>query len=208
MNPIRIKICGITRAEDAQAAANAGADAVGLVFYAKSKRAVGIKQAQEIVAVLPPFVSAVALFVNETADNIREILANVPIDIIQFHGDEDDAFCRQFNRPYLKAVRVQTAEDIQTAAARFPNARALLFDAYHPNEYGGTGLSFDWNWLAKYREKPWILAGGLTPENVADAAKISGAAAVDVSGGVEVSGGIKSAEKIQAFADALKNLKL
>ena len=123
---IRTKICGITRPEDALAAAEAGADAVGLVFYAKSKRAVTSAQAKEIVAVLPPFVSAVALFVNETAENIREILRQVPIDVIQFHGDEDDDFCRQFDRPYLKAVRVQSAADIQTACAKFPNARAVV----------------------------------------------------------------------------------
>ena len=204
---IRTKICGITRPEDAQSAADAGADAVGLVFYAKSKRAVTAAQAAEIVAALPPFVSAVALFVNETADNIREILRQVPIDVIQFHGDEDDDFCRQFDRPYLKAVRVQSAADIQTACTKFPNARALLFDAYHPTEYGGTGQSFDWTMLPEDLDKPWILAGGLTPENVAEAVKTSGAAAVDVSGGVESSAGIKDAEKIKAFAAVLKAVR-
>ena len=128
---IRTKICGITRPEDAAAAARLGADAVGLVFYPQSKRAVTPAQAAQIVAALPPFVSAVALFVNESADNIRAVLRQVPIDTIQFHGDEDDAFCRQFARPYLKAVRVRHAEDIRTASSRFPNARAILFDAYH-----------------------------------------------------------------------------
>ena len=204
MKPIRIKICGITRPEDALAAAEADADAVGLVFYAKSKRAVTAVQAREITAVLPPFVSAVALFVNEQPDVIRQILRQVPIDVIQFHGDEDDDFCRQFDRPYLKAVRVQSAADIQTACAKFPNARALLFDAYHPTEYGGTGQSFDWTMLHGNIGKPWILAGGLTAENVAEAVKISGAAAVDVSGGVEISGGVKSREKMAAFIQAVK----
>ncbi|MDO4879402.1 MAG: phosphoribosylanthranilate isomerase [Neisseria sp.] len=204
MNPVRIKICGITRPEDARAAAEAGADAVGLVFYAKSKRVVRAARAAEIVAALPPFVSAVALFVNETADNIREILHQVAIDVIQFHGDEDDDFCRQFDRPYLKAVRVRSAADIQTACAKFPNARSLLFDAYHPTEYGGTGQSFDWTLLRGNIAKPWILAGGLTAENVAEAVKISGAAAVDVSGGVESAAGIKDAAKIKAFAAALR----
>ncbi|STZ75809.1 phosphoribosylanthranilate isomerase [Bergeriella denitrificans] len=199
---IRTKICGITRPEDALAAADAGADAIGLVFYAKSKRAVNIAQAQAVAAALPPFVSVVALFVNETADTIRDILRQVPIDVIQFHGDEDDAFCRQFDRPYLKAVRVRGAEDIQTASARFPHARAILFDAYHPEEYGGTGLQFDWHLLREYRGKPWVLAGGLTPENVAAAVNTSGAAAVDVSGGVESSGGIKDHAKIRAFVAA------
>ena len=204
MKPIRIKICGITRPEDALAAAETGADAVGLVFYAKSKRAVTAAQAKEIAAVLPPFVSAVALFVNEQSDVIREILHQVPIDVIQFHGDEDDDFCRQFDRPYLKAVRVRSAADIQTACAKFPNARALLFDAYHPTEYGGTGQSFDWTLLRGNIGKPWILAGGLTAGNVAEAVKTSGAAAVDVSGGVESAAGVKDALKIKAFAAALK----
>ena len=204
MKPIRIKICGITRPEDALAAAEAGADAVGLVFYAKSKRAVTAVQAREIAAVLPPFVSAVALFVNEQPDVICQILRQVPIDVIQFHGDEDDDFCRQFDRPYLKAVRVQSAADIQTACAKFPNARALLFDAYHPTEYGGTGQSFDWTLLRGNIGKPWILAGGLTAGNVAEAVKTSGAVAVDVSGGVESAAGVKDALKIKAFAAALK----
>lgn len=201
---IRTKICGLTRAEDAAAAAALGADAVGLVFYEKSRRAVTAQQAAQIAAALPPFVCAVGLFVNESADNIREVLRRVPLDVIQFHGDEDDEFCRQFSLPYLKAVRVRSAEDIQTASNRFPNARALLFDAYHPQEYGGTGQSFDWTLLREYAGKPWILAGGLTPQNVAEAVRVSGAAAVDVSGGVESAAGIKSAEKMAAFLRAVQ----
>ncbi|ASP16840.1 phosphoribosylanthranilate isomerase [Neisseria sp. KEM232] len=201
---IRAKICGLTRAEDAAAAAALGADAVGLVFYEKSRRAVTAQQAAQIAAALPPFVCAVGLFVNESADNIREVLRRVPLDVIQFHGDEDDEFCRQFSLPYLKAVRVRSAEDIQTASNRFPNARALLFDAYHPQEYGGTGQSFDWTLLREYAGKPWILAGGLTPQNVAEAVRVSGAAAVDVSGGVESAAGIKSAEKMAAFLRAVQ----
>ena len=201
---IRVKICGITRPEDAAAAAQAGADAVGLVFYEKSKRCVTVAQAQEIVRVLPPFVSVVALFVNEDAARIYDILAQVPVDVIQFHGDEDDAFCAQFRRPYLKAVRVRCAENIQTACMQFPNARALLFDAYHPTEYGGTGQQFDWTLLPEQLAKPWVLAGGLTPENVAEAVCLSGAAAVDVSGGVEREPGIKDADKMAWF---VKNAK-
>ncbi|HFC8541955.1 TPA: phosphoribosylanthranilate isomerase [Neisseria weaveri] len=208
MQTIRTKICGITRPEDAAAAAALGADAIGLVFYAKSKRCVTVAQAREIVRVLPPFVSVVALFVNEEAARIHDILGQVPVDVIQFHGDEDDAFCVQFRRPYLKAVRVQNAEDIQTACAQFPNARALLFDAYHPTEYGGTGQQFDWTLLPEQLAKPWVLAGGLTPENVAEAVRISGAVAVDVSGGVEVSGGIKDHDKIAAFLAAVQTCRL
>ena len=129
----------------------------------------------------------------------RRILAEVPIHLIQVHGDEDDAFCRQFDRPYIKAIRVQTASDIQNAAHRFPNAQALLFDAYHPSEYGGTGHCFDWTLLAEYSGKPWVLAGGLTPENVGEAVRITGAESVDVSGGVEASKGKKDAAKVAAF---------
>ena len=199
MRKIRTKICGITTPEDAAAAAAAGADAVGLVFFQGSSRVVNIARAKEITAALPPFVSVVALFVNESVQNIRRILAEVPIHIIQFHGDEDDAFCRQFDRPYIKAIRVQTASDIQNAADRFPNAQALLFDAYHPSEYGGTGHCFDWTLLAEYSGKPWVLAGGLTPENVGEAVRITGAESVDVSGGVEASKGKKDAAKVAAF---------
>ena len=199
MRRIRTKICGITTPEDALYAAYAGADALGLVFYPQSPRAIDIIKAQKITAALPPFVSVVALFVNESAQNIRRILAEVPIHLIQFHGDEDDAFCRQFDRPYIKAIRVQTASDIQNAAHRFPNAQALLFDAYHPSEYGGTGHCFDWTLLAEYSGKPWVLAGGLTPENVGEAVRITGAESVDVSGGVEASKGKKDVAKVAAF---------
>lgn len=199
MRRIRTKICGITTPEDASTAAAAGADAVGLVFFQGSSRAVNIARAKGITAVLSPFVSVVALFVNESAQNIRRILSEVPIHIIQFHGDEDDAFCRQFDRPYIKAIRVQTASDIQNAAHCFPNAQALLFDAYHPSEYGGTGHCFDWTLLAKYSGKPWVLAGGLTPKNVGEAVRITGAESVDVSGGVEASKGKKDAAKVAAF---------
>ena len=199
MRKIRTKICGITTPEDALYAAQAGADALGLVFYPQSPRAIDIIKAQKITAALPPFVSVVALFVNESAQNIRRILAEVPIHLIQFHGDEDDAFCRQFDRPYIKAIRVQTASDIQNAAHRFPNAQALLFDAYHPSEYGGTGHCFDWTLLAEYSGKPWVLAGGLTPENVGEAVRITGAESVDVSGGVEASKGKKDGDKVAAF---------
>ena len=199
MRKIRTKICGITTPEDALYATHAGADALGLVFYPQSPRAIDITKAQKITAALPPFVSVVALFVNESAQNIRRILAEVPIHLIQFHGDEDDAFCRQFDRPYIKAIRVQTASDIQNATHRFPNAQALLFDAYHPSEYGGTGHCFDWTLLAEYSGKPWVLAGGLTPENVGEAVRITGAESVDVSGGVEASKGKKDAAKVAAF---------
>lgn len=201
---IRTKICGFTRAEDARAAAELGADAVGLVFFEGSKRHVSVEQAQEIVRVLPPFVSVVALFVNETQERIRQILAQVPIDMIQFHGDEPAEFCRLFDRPYLKAVRVRNAGDIAAAAVAYPDARAVLFDAHIEGEYGGTGHSFDWSMLPAGLDGHWILSGGLNPENICQALRITGARAVDVSSGVESAPGIKSGEKMAAFLEAVR----
>lgn len=195
----RIKICGFTRPEDAAAAAELGADAVGLVFYEKSKRAVNIETAQRIVRALPPFVGVVALFVNEEAARIEEILAQVPIDIIQFHGDEPPEFCRRFARPYIKAVRVQNTADIISALETYPDARAVLFDAHIEGEYGGTGHSFDWRMLPPNLNGHWILSGGLTPDNVAEAVRITGAQTVDVSSGVESAAGIKSVAKMAEF---------
>lgn len=203
---IRVKFCGITRVEDALLAAQMGVDAIGLVFYDKSKRAIDIEQAQKIVAVLPAFVSVVALFVNEQTERIRDILNQVPIDVIQFHGDEDDVFCAQFSRPYIKAVRVKEAVDIQEACMKFPQARALLFDAYHPQEYGGTGTCFDWRLLPHVLDKPWVLAGGLGADNVAEAIKMSGAIAVDVSGGIECGAGLKDGAKMAAFLAAIESI--
>ncbi|MDO4227921.1 phosphoribosylanthranilate isomerase [Neisseria sp.] len=195
----RIKICGFTRPEDAAAAAELGADAVGLVFYEKSKRAVSIETAQRIVRALPPFVGVVALFVNEEAARIEEILTQVPIDIIQFHGNEPPEFCRRFARPYIKAVRVQNTADIIAALETYPDARAVLFDAHIEGEYGGTGHSFDWRMLPQNLNGHWILSGGLTPDNVAEAVRITGAQTVDVSSGVESAAGIKSVAKMAEF---------
>ena len=200
---IRSKICGFTRPQDALAAAQLGVDAVGLVFYPPSKRFVSIEQAQAIVRVLPPFVSVVALFVNENTERIRQVLAQVPVDILQFHGDETPEFCRQFNRPYIKAVRVQNADDIIAAQQQYPDARAVLFDAHIEGEYGGTGHRFDWAMLPDQLSGHWILSGGLTPENIGEAVKITGAKIIDVSSGVESAPGIKSAEKIAALLAAM-----
>ena len=204
MKMIRSKICGFTRPQDALAAAQLGVDAVGLVFYPQSKRFVSIEQAQEIVRVLPPFVSVVALFVNENTERIRQVLAQVPVDILQFHGDETPEFCRQFDRPYIKAVRVQNTDDIIAAQQQYPDARAVLFDAHIEGEYGGTGHRFDWAMLPDQLSGHWILSGGLTPENIGEAVKITGAKIIDVSSGVESAPGIKSAEKIAALLAAME----
>ena len=204
----RVKICGITRVEDALTAVNAGADAIGLVFYAPSPRCVTIAQAQQIVAALPPFVSVVALFVNATTAEIKTILAQVPIDIVQFHGDETKAICeqisKQINLPYYKAIRVKAESNLLQYAQEFASAKALLLDTYTEATFGGTGHVFDWNLIPKNMTKPIILAGGLVPENVALAITKVQPYAVDVSGGVESAKGIKDAVKIAAFMHAVK----
>ena len=200
----KIKICGFTRPQDAQAAAELGADAVGLVFYAKSKRCVDVAQAAEIVAALPPKVVKVALFVNESAEQICRILGTVPIDIVQFHGDEAPEFCRQFGKPYWKAVRVRSAQDIAEAAGRYADAAALLLDAHIEGQYGGTGQVFDWRLLPETLPLPWILSGGLNPGNVAAALQQTGAAWLDVSSGVEQAPGIKNRDLMADFIQQVR----
>lgn len=200
-NPLRtrVKICGITNVKDALDVVEAGADAIGLVFYAPSPRAVTLEQAKEIAAAVPAFVTVVGLFVNAEKAEIEKGIAEVGIDLIQFHGDESPAFCRQFNRPYIKAARVKPDTNLIQYADNFFDAKALLLDAYAEGVPGGTGQSFDWNLIPKNLSKPVILAGGLNAENVAQAIRAVRPYAVDVSGGVELKKGIKDAKKIQAF---------
>lgn len=195
----RVKICGITRQEDGLVAANAGADAIGLVFYARSPRYVEIGQAQEICRVLPPFVSVVALFVNADREQVSTVLDYVPIDLLQFHGTETTAACEGFGRPYIKAVAMKPDCDIQQEMNAHPAASGYLLDAWQPDTHGGGGVAFDWNRVPTERGGAVILAGGLTPENVTQAVKQTRPFAVDVSSGVEVEKGIKSAEMIEAF---------
>ncbi|WP_321347397.1 phosphoribosylanthranilate isomerase [Halopseudomonas oceani] len=202
----RIKICGITRVEDALAAAEAGADAIGLVFYAPSPRAVDARQAAHIVAALPPFVTTVGLFVDAEPDAVREVLSQVPLDVLQFHGDETDEYCRQFGRPFLKAVRVQNAEQLTDVAARWPGASGILLDSYKPGVPGGTGEVFDWRLVPVKRDWNLVLAGGLTADNVHQAIREMRPWAVDVSGGVEASKGIKDVAKINAFVQEVKRV--
>ena len=202
-NRTRVKICGITRVEDALMAVNAGADAIGLVFYASSSRYVTILQAQRIVAALPPFVSVVALFVNATTIEIETTLAQVRIDIVQFHGDETPAQCQQIKLPYYKAIRVKADTNLLQYALKIETAKALLLDTYTEAAFGGTGQVFDWNLIPKNMTKPVILAGGLVPENVALAIRQVKPYAVDVSGGVEQSKGVKDAAQIAAFMQAV-----
>ena len=203
---VRIKICGITRVEDALAAAEAGADAIGLVFYPPSPRAVSAEQAADIVRALPPFVTTVGLFVDAEADDVRRVLRQVPLDLLQFHGDEPAAYCRQFQRPWMKALRVRPGDDLNQLAARWPDAAGILLDSYKAGVPGGTGETFDWSAIPAERKWPLVLAGGLDAANVASAIAATRPWAVDVSGGVEASKGIKDSEKIQAFVQAVKRV--
>jgi phosphoribosylanthranilate isomerase len=204
MNHTRIKICGITRPEDAQAAVANGVDAIGLVFYGKSPRAVTVEQAQRIVAVVPPFVSVVALFVDELADEITRILDSVQIDLIQFHGDEAPAFCQQFGRPWVKALRVRPDTNLEETCQTYQNARGVLLDSWQEGVPGGTGRVFDWQLASNELLLPVVLAGGLHADNVGSAIARVQPAAVDVSSGVEQSPGIKDAGKIRRFVAAVR----
>lgn len=204
MSVVRSKICGITRVDDALTAAKAGADAIGLVFYAKSPRAVDVRQAREIVAALPPFVTTVGLFVNASRCEINEILDAVPLDMLQFHGDETPAQCEGFHRPWFKALRVGNGEDIEAQVARYANASGILLDTFVSGVPGGTGERFDWSLIPAALAKPLILAGGLTAENVQQAIAQVRPYAVDVSGGVEASKGVKDASKVMAFVGRVR----
>jgi phosphoribosylanthranilate isomerase len=200
----RVKICGITRRQDAEFAVEMGADALGLVFYSHSPRAVSIAQAKGIVDGLPPFVSNVALFVDAEPDEVYACIAALPSIILQFHGDESAAFCEQFGRPYLKAIRMQADTDLVSMANNYTSAAAILLDSYQQGVPGGTGQVFDWS-LIKTITKPLILAGGLNANNVAHAIKQVQPYAVDVSGGVEHAKGIKDKQKITAFMQEVAN---
>jgi len=199
----RSKICGITRSEDALSAASAGADAIGLVFYPKSPRAVTIEQACAICAVLPPFVSVVGLFVDADHFEVEDVINAVPLDLLQFHGEETPAQCEAFKKPYIKAIRMRDDVDLVEAACQYSSARGLLVDTYNPDEAGGTGEVFDWDRVPDGLDTPIILAGGLEPGNVAEAVKRVRPYAVDVSSGVEQSKGIKDAGRIRAFINAV-----
>ncbi len=201
--PTRIKICGITRVEDGLAAARLGADAIGLVFYAPSPRAVDAVRAAEICAALPPFVTSVGLFVDPGEDEVRAVLARVPLDLLQFHGDESPEFCRQFGRPYIKAIRMRDDIDLFAERARYAEARGLLLDTYRPGVPGGTGEAFNWDRIPAELAGQIVLAGGLEPANVAAAVAQVRPYAVDVSGGVEASKGIKDAAKMAAFCNSV-----
>jgi phosphoribosylanthranilate isomerase len=210
----RIKICGITRPDDALTAARLGADAIGLVFYAKSPRHVSMTQAVEIAAHLLPFVTSVGLFVNPSGQEVNAVLQGLRLDLLQFHGEEPPEFCRQFGVPYIKAARVKPGSDLVQYAARFHDARALLLDAYVEGAHGGTGQAFDWGLIPAGLPLPVILSGGLTPANVEDGVRQVRPWAVDVSSGVEATEGnnalkgIKDAARMAAFMQGVRNAEV
>jgi phosphoribosylanthranilate isomerase len=208
INRTRIKICGITREQDVSAVAGNGADALGLVFYEKSPRHVSVQQAAQLARSVPPFLTVVGLFVNPSVDYVREVLTKVPLDVLQFHGEEEPQFCRQFGKPYLKAIRVKPGLDLVECAARYVGAQGLLLDAFVEGAQGGTGESFDWALIPQDLPLPVILSGGLHAGNVAEAIRRVRPYAVDVSSGVEAAKGIKDAAKIAAFIKEVKNVDL
>jgi phosphoribosylanthranilate isomerase len=210
---VRVKICGITRLEDVLTVAKSGADAIGLVFYEKSPRHVGIEKAAQLASALPPFVTVVGLFVNASEKAVREVLGSMSLDVLQFHGDEAPAFCEQFHKPYLKAIRVKPGVDLLQCAALFHSAQGLLLDAHVEGIPGGTGAVFDWTLIPENFPMPLILSGGLDSENVAAAIRQVRPYAVDVSSGVEAGGGIntlkgiKDAAKIARFMHEVMRTK-
>lgn len=195
----RVKICGITREPDALDAVRLGVDALGFVFYPPSPRFVAAERAAAIVAALPPFVTTVGLFVDATTAEVEAVLSQVPLNLLQFHGDETPEFCASFGRPWMKALRMQPGLDVTAAVAAYAGAAGILLDAWHPQLKGGTGETFDWRHWPRHSAIPLILAGGLTPENVAEAIHATRAYAVDVSGGVEAAKGLKDFTLMQAF---------
>jgi phosphoribosylanthranilate isomerase len=204
MGSTRIKICGITRDEDVDAAVNAGADAIGLVFYPKSPRAVSLDQAERLARRVPPFVTVVGLFVDAQASDIESVLRRVPLGLLQFHGDESPEFCAQFCNPWIKALRMHPKASLEKSCESYASAQGILLDAWKEGVPGGTGETFDWSRVAQDLPLPVVLAGGLNSGNVGAAIAQVQPAAVDVSGGVESAPGIKSAVKIQEFVTAAR----
>lgn len=204
MSRIRVKICGITRPEDGMAAAAAGADAIGLVFYGQSPRNVSMATANRIIRELPPFITKVGLFVDAAAEQVRAVLGNVGLDMLQFHGDETAEYCGQYGKPWLKAVRMAPGIDLSAVVGKFAGSTGLLLDSCVPGKAGGSGQVFDWGRVSGAFGKPVVLAGGLNPDNVAEAIHRVRPYAVDISSGVESSPGVKDTGKIEAFIEQVR----
>lgn len=204
MSRTRIKICGLTRPDDVRAAVDAGADAIGFVFYPPSPRNLSFSRAAELAALLPPFVTAVGLFVNPDAQFVAQARAEVPLQLLQFHGDESDAECAHHGLPWIKAARMRPGVDLVEFCASHPGARGILLDAF-VDGYGGGGKTFDWSLIPPEPGRPLILSGGLDPANVEEAVRRVRPWAVDVSSGVEAAKGIKDAAKIAAFIAGVRH---
>ncbi len=208
VNRVKVKICGIARAEDGLLASRAGADAIGMVFYGPSPRCVDIPGAREIARAVGPFVTTVALFVNPDRSQVERVIEEVRPRLLQFHGDEPREFCASFGEPYIKAVRVREDTDIPAAVAAHPGAAGFLFDSWSADRYGGTGKAFDWQQVEGRHGFPLILAGGLDADNVADAVARLAPYAVDVSSGVELRPGVKDGDKVRRFIRAAKQIPI
>lgn len=205
---IRVKICGITRPEDGRQAAEFGADAIGLVFCARSPRNVDIAAAERIIDALPPLVSVVALFLNPRAADVERVLAALPVDLLQFHGLEPPEFCRRFGRRYLKALSMDAGSDgPRQQIGQYPDAAGFLLDAHPAGELGGRGEAFDWSRIPPDLTKPFLLAGGLNPDNVAAAVRGCRPYGVDVSSGVEAAKGVKDAARMAAFINEVRRVE-
>ena len=201
---VQVKMCGITRPEDAVTAVAHGVSALGLLFWSGSSRFVSIEQAREICAAVPPLTPVVGLFVDATEAEVERVLADVPINLLQLHGDETPSFCEQWQVPYIKALKALPGANLLDQAAAFPRARGFLLDAVHNGQFGGTGQTFDWSLVPPEFDRPLVLAGGLNPATVGEAISRLRPVAVDVSSGVEVSPGVKDPEKIRQFMQAVQ----
>ena len=204
MSRTRIKICGLTRPQDVRAAVESGADAIGFVFYPPSPRAVSVDQAAELAALLPPFVSSVGLFVNAAPPEVDAVLARVPLQLLQFHGDESESDCARYGRPWIKAARMRPGVDLLEFSTFHPRTSGILVDAF-VDGYGGGGQTFDWSLIPQGFGRPLVLSGGLDADNVTEAVRRIRPWAVDVSSGVESAKGIKDAAKIAAFIAGVRH---
>lgn len=204
MARVRVKICGLTRDEDVDACVAAGADAIGMVFYPASPRAVDVATAQALLTRVPAFVQSVGLFVNPQPGEVEQVLARVPLDLLQFHGDEPAGLCASYGRPWIKALRVRPGLDLLQCCDQYAGARGILLDAFQPGTWGGTGTRFDWSLVPRRLPLPLIVSGGLDEHNVGEAIAGLRPHAVDVSSGVEASKGIKDARRIQAFMNGVR----
>lgn len=200
----RVKVCGITRIQDATAAIEAGVDALGLVFYPPSSRYLSIKQAEEIVRELAPFVTVVGLFLDAEREQIDSVLEHVPLDLLQFHGSESPDLCASFQLPYIKALGMHRQGALEAFIQSYPESRGFLLDSHGAGEAGGTGKRFDWTAIPRGLEQPIILAGGLNPENVGEAIRVVRPYAIDLSSGVEITPGVKDSKKIMSLMNEVR----